>query len=235
MRTIVFAVVLTMSVCGCGDRPAPSAQNASTAPSAAPPTVPVKLDKWSWLPRATTHDAAASSIPKDAAVSYRIPEEDPLDAKSEGGWGGIDADGNFVPTDKKSYVVKSGTLISSLGSIQKSAKFGDWDIVYADPERTKRFGWGHCLTSGEILMPRDAFTDPPADLFVKNSFEVETFGDDFVLIRLDPAKKHKLCFMKSGRADLSTVSYLGTNAEVGGQVLERKADGWYAGAKRVSE
>lgn len=230
MRAEIFALIAALAICGCADK-------SQDAP----------LDKWSWLPRSTTHDAEASAIPKDAAVIYQIPNGDPLKAKSgagsgsgggwgsDGGWGRMDTHGNFVPTDKQSYVVQGGTLISSLGPIQKSAKYGDWDVVYADVERTKRAGWGHCLTSGEMLMPRNAFGDPPANMFVQNSFAVETFGADFVLIRIDPVKKHKLCFMQTGNTDVSTVSYLGTRAEVAGHVLERKADGWYFGKRRVSE
>ncbi|HEY0685594.1 MAG TPA: hypothetical protein VGD45_24865 [Steroidobacter sp.] len=224
MRAEIFAAIAALTICGCADK-------LQDAP----------LDKWSWLPRSTTHDEEASAIPKDAAVFYQIPKDDPLKAKSGGetdtggGWGRIDTQGNFVPTDKQSYVVQGGTLISSLGTIQKHAKYGDWDVVYANVERTERVGWGHCLTSGEILMPRNAFGEPPASMFVQNSFAVETFGADFVLIRMDPAKKHKLCFMQTGSSDVSTVSYIGTSAEVEGRVLERKADGWYFGKKRVSE
>lgn len=131
MRTQIFAVAIATAICGCGEHAGPA-----------------KLDQWSWLPRSAAHDAEARSVPTGTAVSYRIPAEDPLDAGSNGGWGGIDTFGNFVPTDKQSYVVKGGTLISTLGAIEKRAKYGDWDVVYADPERTKRAGWGDCLTSG---------------------------------------------------------------------------------------
>ena len=232
MRTQTsVAIVMAFAISACGEKSAPPAQ----ATSASQSTVAAKLDKWSWLPASTRYSAEADSIPKGTQASFHIPREDPLNFKSDGGWGGLDTHGNFVPTDRKSYTVKGGTLISSLGSVQRSAKYGDWDIVYSDVQRTKRAGWGHCLTSGEILMPRLAFGDPPSDMFVQNSYEVEPFGDAFVLIRLDPAKQHKLCFMTNGNSDLSTVYYLGTRAEVGGKVLERKSDGWYAGAVRVSE
>ncbi len=221
-QSLVLAIALAMVVAACSNK---SAQSGAAT----------KLDKWSWLTASSKYSAEASAIPKDAQVSYSIPQDDPLDVKSEGGWGGIDTYGNFLPTDKKSYSVKGGTLVSSVGAIQRKAKFGDWDIVYSDSQRTKRVGWGHCLTSGEILMPRIAFGDPPNNMHVQNSFEVATFGDAMVLIQLDPAKQHRLCFMTNEGSDVSTAHFLGTRAAVGGTVHERKSDGWYVGATRVSQ
>jgi len=54
------------------------------------------------------------------------------------------------------------------------------------------------------------------------------------LIHLDPAKGHRLCFLMVGRIQLPTAGYIGTKAEVDSRVLERKADGWYLGSKRMS-
>lgn len=195
---------------------------------------PAVLDKWSWLPVTHTHDAEAARIPRDAALSLFIPKDDPLEAGSDGGWGGIDTFGNFTPTDRKSYVVKGGSLVSKIGPIERRAKFGDWDVLYSDAARTQRAGWGNCLTSGEILVPRETFADPSADLYAQNSFAIETFGPTYLLVRLDPARKHKLCFLEQGGGQMLTAGVLGSKAEVGTRVLERRADGWYAGDVRFS-
>jgi hypothetical protein len=125
-----------------------------------------KLDKWSWLPKSSKFDVEATQIPKGAEVSFFIPEDEPLDAKSVG-WGGVDSFGNFVPRDKNSYVVKGGALVSKLGQIEKRAKWGDWDFVYADAAHMEHAGWGLSLISGEILLPRKVFLDPPTNIFVE--------------------------------------------------------------------
>lgn len=195
---------------------------------------PSVLDKWSWLPASHAHDAEAARIPKDAVSSFFIPPDDPLTTGSEGGWGGIDTFGNFTPTDRKSYVVKGGSVVSQLGPVERKAKFGDWDVFYADAGRQKRAGWGNCLTSGEVLLPREAFADPAPDLYGQNSFAIETFGPTYLLIRLDPARKHKLCFLERGGGQALTAGILGSKADVGGRVLERRIDGWYDGDVRYS-
>jgi hypothetical protein len=193
-----------------------------------------KLDKWSWLPQTHQNDAAAAQIPQGATISFFIPENEPLDTKSNG-WGGISSTGEFVPTDKKSYTVKGGALEATIGPIVKKAHWGDWGFVYADEAHSQKVGWGNSLTSGDLLLPKKVFLDPPADRFVQNSYEVEPFGNDYVVIHLDPAKGHRLCFMKVNGGTFPTAGYLGSKAEVGGNVLTRKADGWYLGNRQVSQ
>jgi hypothetical protein len=119
--------------------------------------------------------------------------------------------------------------------VERKANWGDWDFVYADSGLKQSAGWGNALTSGELILPRELFLNIPTDKFVQNSFEIESFGERFVLIRLDPAKGHKLVFLKSGGAQTPTAGYVGSKAEVGGKVLERKADGWYSGTTRLSK
>jgi hypothetical protein len=41
--------------------------------------------------------------------------------------------------------------------------------------------------------------------------------------------------MKNGGSEFPTVGFIGSKAEVDGKTLERRADGWYSGATRVSE
>jgi hypothetical protein len=193
------------------------------------------LDEWSWLPTTAAYDEEVSKIPKDAAISFTIPENEPVLTDSGGGWGGISSSGEFVPRDKKSYFVRGGALVSMVGPVKRKAKWGDWDFAYADADLKQHAGWGNALTSGEVILPRSQFLNIPADKFVQNSFEIESFGDRFVLIRLDPAKGHKLVFLKSGDSQIPTAGYIGSKAEVGGEILERKSDGWYAGTIRRSK
>lgn len=188
----------------------------------------VKLDEWSWLPNSNRHDAELAQIPRDAELELMIPKEQPLTAKSSG-WGKVRTGFEFVPTDNKSYAVSGGALLSRLGGIEKKATWGDWDFVYgsARKEQTPMPQWGYTITSGEILLPRSVFVSPPTDAYVENSFEIEAFGDSYVLIHLDPAKGHRLCFLQVGRSQLPTAGFIGTKAEVNGKTLERRADGWY--------
>ena len=90
------------------------------------------------------------------------------------------------------------------------------------------------MTAGELILPRSLFADPPTNIFVQNSFEIESFGDKYVLIHLDPAKSHRLCFLENDGAKIPTAGYIGSKAEVGGTILERKVDGWYRGTTRMS-
>jgi hypothetical protein len=216
--------------CGQSTPPSQSSQGADSKVSKH------KLDQWSWLPKTTKHDAEIAQIPPNAEIGFSIPKDEPLDAESVGFGMRVDPYGNMTPVDKGSYVVKGGALVSKLGSIEKKAKWGDWDFVYEDASHTKKAGWGPSLTSGEILLPRKWFLDPPTDRFVQNSFEIESFGDDYVLIHLDPTKGHRLCFMKIGSSNKQqTAAFIGSKAEVNGKVFERKADGWYSGNTRLSE
>lgn len=188
-----------------------------------------KLTEWSWLPASHGHDAELAQLPKDADFQMYIPKDEPLATKSTG-WGKVGASFEFLPIEKKSYEVLGGTLVSKVGAIEKKAKWGDWDFVYesARKEQIPRPHWGYCLTSGEVLLPRTVFLSPPSDAYVENSFEIESFGDSYVLLHLDPAKAHRLCFLQAGRLQLPTAGYIGTKAEIGGKILLRKNDGWYS-------
>jgi hypothetical protein len=194
--------------------------------------VEAKLDDWSWLPKSSKHETEVAQIPKDAQFDLFIPKAEALAAKSLG-WGWVDSSFNFTPAEKKSYSVLGGALVSRIGRFEKKAKWGGWDFV-DDAAGTEHRGWGYSLTSGEILLPRSAFDSPPTNTSVKNSFEIEAFGDNYVLIRLDLAKGHRLCFLKVGRLQLPTAGYIGTRAEVEGRIFERRVGGWYLGAKKMS-
>jgi hypothetical protein len=219
VAALIIAILL---LCGCSHK-------ANEQPERAP----AQLSKWSWLPSSEAHAAEVGRIPQGAKYSLYIPEETPLKTHSEAP-GGIDSYLNFVPTVKKSLVVDGGTLVSELGPVRKTAKWGDWAEVWKDSSRSVRVGWGYCVTSGEIMLPRSVFEAPPPDKFVQNAFEIEPFGDGNVLIRLDPAKGHRLCFFEGDNGKLATAGWVGSKAEVSGKVLERRADGWYSGALRMS-
>jgi len=226
----MFVLTVSLLATGCGK----SSLSGTSGQAAASKPV-IALDEWSWLPPTTKHDAEVAQIPKDSTIEFSIPENEPLKTDSGGGWGGISDNGEFVPRDKKSYYVRGGALVSNVGPVKRKAEWGDWDFVYADADLKQHAGWGNALTSGELILPRKVFLDIPADKFVQNSFEIESFGDRFVLIRLDPAKGHRLVFLKSGGSQVPTAGYVGSKAEVGGKILERKLDGWYAGATRLSK
>jgi hypothetical protein len=230
MKQLTLGLSIALLLVGCGQSTSPgqSGQSADSKVSNQ------KLDKWSWLPKTTKHDAEVAQIPKGAEVGFSIPKDEPLDAESVDYGMKIDPYGNLTPIDKKSYIVKGGAFVSKLGPIEKKAKWGDWDFVYEDVSHTKKVGWGECLTSGEILLPRNWCEEAPTNFIVQNSFEIESFGEDYVLIHLDPTKGHRLCFIKSGGARAPTAGYIGSKAEVDGKTFERKADGWYSGTTRVS-
>ena len=230
MRNLTLVLTLALFAAGCSRSSGPENAGQGTVAKSA-----MQLDEWSWLPMTPTHDEEVSKIPKDAAINFSIPENEPVRTDSGGGWGGISSSGEFVPRDKKSYFVRGGALVSMVGPVKRKAKWGDWDFVYADADLKQHAGWGNALTSGELILPRNQFLNIPADKFVQNSFEIESFGDRFVLIRLDPAKGHKLVFLKSGDSQIPTAGYIGSKAEVGGEILERKSDGWYAGTTRRSK
>jgi hypothetical protein len=223
-RRLVLGIAAVLLLTGCkGSAPSnPSRQAADT-----------KLDEWSWLPGSSKHEADVAQISKDAELELFIPKDDPLASKSVG-WGKVGTAFNFIPTEKKSYVVSGGALVSKIGAIEKKAKWGDWDFVQ-DAAHPQHVSWGHSLTSGEVLLPRAIFVSIPTDAVVQNSFEIEAFGDTYVLIRLDPAKGHRLCFLQVGRLQLPTAGYVGTKAEVDGKILERKTDGWYLSSKKMSQ
>jgi hypothetical protein len=224
VKRVVLTIVTALLLTGC---------KGSAPPGESEQVADTKLNEWSWLPSSNKHEAEIAQIPKDAEFDLFIPKNEALVTKSAG-WGRINTYLSFIPTDKESYLVSSGALVSRLGKIEKKAKWGDWDFLF-DTAGKDHVGWGYSLTSGDILLPRTAFASPPADASVQNSFEIEAFGDSYALIHLDPAKGHRLCFLKFGRIQLPTAGYIGTKAEVDGRVLERKTDGWYLGSKRMSQ
>jgi hypothetical protein len=228
VKLIVLFVAIAAFLTGCNSTAPGHSGEASNA--GIPET---KLDEWSWLSGPNKLDADLAQIPKDSDFEILIPKEDPLNSKSVG-WGKINSLYNFIPTDEKSYVVLGGSLVTRIGSFEKKAKWGSWDFVYDATDKEKT-AWGPDLTSGEILLPRSAFLSSPADASVENSFEIEASGSYYVLLRLDPTKHHHLCFLNVGRFQIPTVGYIGSRAEMNGQVLERKADGWYFGASRMSK
>ena len=221
MRTIVSIVTLLLLV-GC-----------SGADNGRSMQAPAKLTKWSWLPASDAHAAEVATLAPDVEVHYLIPENAPLKMHSDAP-GGIDTFGNFIPREKKSIVVDGGLLVSQFGASKKTAQWGDWSEVWTDASHRQRAGWGYCLTSGEILLPRAALEKPPAGLFVQNTFVIESFGDRHVLITLDRAKGHRLCFLETDHSRVQTAGFLGSKAEVRGNALVRQSDGWYFGTKRMS-
>jgi hypothetical protein len=162
-----------------------------------------------------------------------IPDAAPLTAHSET-LGGLDERAGVVPKHRKSIVVDGGLLVSRLGPVEKTARWGDWDTVWSDESRTVAAGWGYCLMSGDVLIPRRLMEDPPPGRFVQNVYEIEAFGETSVLVHIDPARGHRVCFMETPEGKRFTAGYTGAKAETGGRVLERKADGWYLGTTRMS-
>lgn len=221
IRTIPWAmIVLPFYACSSEESPEDRA--------------PAELTAWSWLLSSDEHDLLLDKVPEGAKVAFSIPRDSPLKTHSEGP-GGIDTHGNFVPREKNSLVVDGGALESRLGPILRRATWGDWDEVWTDELRTRRSGWGYSLTQGEILLPRSSFESPPPDIHVANLFEIEPFGEGHVLVRLDPAKGHRLCFLEAaGGSRTSTAGFIGSRAIVDGVILERRIDGWYRGETRMS-
>lgn len=217
------------------------AQKPAAAPAAAAPPAPA-VKVLSWLPTTSANDAVAAKIPPNARLSFRVPKDDPLkfDA-SGGGWGNakIDTLGRITPTeptDKKSYKVTGGTLVSSLGAIEKRAKYGDWEFAFEDAARTKKVGWGYCLTAGELLLPRSMIANPPLQVYGVDAFEVTSFGKDYLLVKLDPKKAHRFCFVqRSQGGEFPSAGGPGTRIEVAGKLYERRVDGWYLGATKVPD
>lgn len=230
IKVTMLVLLLSLFTTGCSKSSGPGNLGQSAAPNPA-----ITLNEWSWLPTTAKHNEEIAQIQKDFSISFSIPPNEPLKTDSGGGWGGVSATGEFVPKDKNSYFVRGGSLVSKVGPVERKAKWGDWDFVYTDAGLKQHAGWGNALTSGELILPRELFLNIPTDKFVQNSFEIESFGERFVLIRLDPAKGHKLVFLKLGDSQLPTAGYIGSKAEVGGKILERKADGWYSGTTRMSK
>jgi hypothetical protein len=225
----------TVLLTGCSRSPVPE-QSTST------PTQHAKgeTDSLSWIPRTDKYSSEASKISAAADLLYIIPKKSPLRST---GSGGIDSYGNFVPrTDKQSLMVFGGTLASRVGitnvEASREASFGSWDFIYADTGKSNVVGWGYSLTNGEVIVSREQFRRAPTNRVVFNRFEIETFGDKYLIIRLDPRKRDSLClFDESGQSRsvgalwgpfpvIPTAGYVGSTADVGGTLYERTAHGW---------
>ena len=222
-------LILPLFLCGC------SRTHGKTALSGEPqgnPT-PSQLTAWSWLPPSSAHAAELATIPAGAALALTIPKDHPISTHSEAP-GGIDSQLNFVPTVKKSLIVDGGSLISQLGPVKKTAQWGDWGVVWSDAQHNSRAGWGYCLTAGDLILPRPAFEHPPGDRFAQNFFTIEPYGDHYVLLHFNPARGQRVCWLGSPFSGGPTAAWVGSKAEINGQILERHADGWYAGPWRMS-
>jgi len=181
-----------------------------------------------WPPRSHKNDQEASQIPADAKVGYNIPRSDPM---TQQGTGGIDTYGNFVP--REGFEITGGSLISTVGPVKRTAKFGSWAWVYKDAAKAKKHGWGPCLTSGEIIVAKSDLLSPAMQGLGDNRFEVEDLGDRYFIIRLDPAKGHRLCILRTPSGNVFTAGFQGTRVDCQGQVVQRRADGWYVGDEKL--
>lgn len=162
-------------------------------------------------------------LPAGASVSYQIPQSDPLTTQGDGG---MDFNGNFVP--KEGYKVTGGALNSVLGESTYIAKFGDWAKGYSNSQKTEELGWGHCLTSGEFVVARQTMQEPPIQGNIDNYFACESLNTDLLLIKLDPAKGHRLCFVQRDGGQIFTPGFSGTKVDYNGAVVVKMDDGWYS-------
>lgn len=233
-RTIVL-LTATLLLAGCGKSVAPEKFTSTLGQH-----VKRETDSLSWIPRTGKYTLESSKISPGAKLLYYIPKNSPLRST---GSGGVDSNLNFVPrSDKRSIRVLGGTLVSVAGvtSVEASRKasFGSWDFIYADARRSKVVGWGYSLTSGEVIVSREQFRRAPTNRVVFNRFEIEAFGDKYLLIKLDPRKGDSLClFDESGQSRnvgvmwgplqfVPTAGYVGSIADAGGKAYERTAGGW---------
>jgi hypothetical protein len=141
MKYILLLVTASMVLAGCGGKN------------------DTKIEKWSWLPKTAKRDAEIAQVPNGAQIYFSMGE--PLESNAGSGFQFPDASHTrFIPAEKEPSSFVRGSLISKLGSVTKEAKWGDWDFVFADAAHREKAGWGHSLTSGEILLPRKVFLDP---------------------------------------------------------------------------
>ena len=228
MKYVITIASISLLLAGCG-------KFASDSVDSAKPNATTDNSKWSWLPKAPQNDAEAATIPSGSDPSYELLKEDPLGFK---GITKLTSSFGSYPADRTSFSITGGTLATTVGGVSRKAKMRDWDYLYEDAAFLKStIEWGPCATDGELLLPRSAFENTPTDRYASNYFAAEAFGDRFVLVKLDPAKGHRLLIqgLGSGEGANFTAGYIGSKVQVGNRVLERKADGWYQGKKKVSD
>jgi len=182
-----------------------------------------------WPPCTGKNDQEAATIPT-GAKSYAA-------GAGEIRYGGSlvlsnSGNGIMLPIEKE-FEINSGTFVSGIGTIQRKASFTDWAYIYKDQSRQEKVNWGPCLTQGEIVFPISIFENAPDNMFVENHFEAEDFGKKHILIRLNPAKDHRLCMIFARDGLHTTAGYMGTKMELAGKTVERGKDGWYQGEKLV--
>lgn len=180
-----------------------------------------------WPPRTGKHNTEAAKLPNKAQVAIGFSETDPF--KQEG-MGDIDENFNTTPREGSYHV--QGTLVTKIGEIKKEARITDWAFIHTYPKNEKTKVWGYYITSGEMLIPKSLLMIAPPDMKVDNLFECEDFGDDFILIRLDPTKGHKLCLIGIKNVTV-TAGFIGSKVGIEGTVIERKLDGWYSQNKKI--
>jgi hypothetical protein len=182
-----------------------------------------------WPPRSGEHDTEAASIPDQAQPQIGVPRDDPI---SYSGMQTPGPDGQFWPL-RGSFMITGGSYQCKVADIEKRAKLTDWAYVYKDDTRTEKAGWAICATSGQMLLPKALFLNPREGLYAENHYVAEDFGEKYILVRLDPAKGHRVCILANGY--FPTVGCLGSKVDVGGITIERRKDGWYSGTRRVDE
>ena len=145
--------------------------------------------------------------------------------------------GNVSPKEKKDFQITGGSIITKLGAIEKRAKYGEIEFVYQDAALTQKSDrWAFCLTSGEIILPRSIFIDPPKDRFTPNSFSILPINEGYVLLSIDPAKSQRVCMLENADGSAyPTVGFNGTTVAYANKQYERKSDGWYEGQNKVSD
>jgi hypothetical protein len=179
----------------------------------------------SWPPRFGRHDTVATVIPQNARplINMAVSTENATQV--------LGADGRFWPREGD----YSGTCTTSAGELKKTAKVTDFGFLWEDESKSKKVGWAYVVTEGELLVPVELFRKPPTRAYVENSYECEDFGDKYILVRLDPAKGHRLHIVDRGQGYWVTAGFVGTTAHVAGAALKRRQDGWYHGGRKAGD
>lgn len=183
-----------------------------------------------WPPESEKHNREASTLPADAELYCGYPSDDPLSVK--GGVEVLGPDGQFWPVEDRPGTI-SGSFITQIGDIEKRAKCTGIAFIYKNVTKEAKTAWGWYLTEGELLLPFSFFEEePPDNSYVENKYELEAFGKNHILIRIDPQKNHRVCIID--RNSYPTVNFSGSKAEINGAVIERRQDGWYQGDTNIS-